>query len=237
MAAAPLSRLTRRAWRAALGALAAALAITLAYLLAAWIGSSVARNAGWTPPAEGVEIMVETNGTHTGIVMPIVTPQKDWRETFPSAARATPSGEMPTHIAIGWGEREVFLNVPTWNDLHPLTALRIATVGGDPVMRVSHYIRPAAAENYRPLRIAPDQYARLVAGIEAALPPPPKSGQRPVLVGTVSHDAYYDAAGSYTMGNTCNSWVGAMLADAGIAMGAWTPLAGGVMKWIPRPGA
>ena len=225
----------RRAMRGTLGALAAALAIVVVYLVGAWIGSSIPRNAGWSPPAEGVDIMVETNGTHTGIVLPIVTAHKDWRESFPSAARRVPGGELPTHVAIGWGEREVFLTVPTWSDLSAATALRIATVGGDPVMRVSHYVRPAPARNYRPLRISPAEYARIVERVEAALPPLKKGQQRPVLRGTYADDAYYDALGSYSMGNTCNTWVGAVLAEAGLPMGAWTPLAGGVMKWVPLP--
>ena len=231
MAATPLRRLTR----AALAVVAALVAIVVAYLLAAWIGSSIAQNGEFTQAQDGIDILVETNGTHTGIVVPVVSPEHDWRETFPSAHLPTPSGEMPTHLAIGYGEREVFLEVPTWGDLPPTTALRIATTGGEPVMRVSHYVRPAASENYRPLRISRAQYRRLVSAIEAHLPPQPETG-REILTGTYADDAYYDALGRYTMGNTCNSWVGARLADAGVEMGLWTPLAGGVMKWIPEPG-
>lgn len=209
--------------------------IVVGYPVAAWVGSTIPQNSDWAPPEDGVDIMVETNGTHTSIVVPIVSDQKDWRESFPSAARAVPSGEMPTHIAIGYGEREVFLNVPTWGDLEAGTALRIATVGGDSLLRVSHYVRPAPSQYHRPLRITYDQYAQLVAAIERAIPELPPGETREELRGTYVDDAYYDALGDYTMGNTCNSWVGDRLADAGIPMGLWTPLAGGVMKWIPEP--
>lgn len=210
------------------------------YLLAAWLGSAIPRNSGWTEPdaarEAGIEIMVETNGVHTGIVMPIVSDVKDWRTTFPSAALPTPSGELPTHVAIGWGEREVFLNTPTWGDLRAATALRVAFTGGDVVMRVGHYVRPAPSEYHRPLRLRPDEYARLVREIEATLPPLPPGQTR------VSHDSFemgarnYDARGRYTLLNTCNQWVSDALAEAGVRMGWWTPLAGGVMKWVPEPG-
>jgi len=209
--------------------------IMVAYLAAAWVGSTIPQNSDWTPPDNGVEIMVETNGTHTSIVVPIVTQHKDWRETFPSAARAVPSGELPTHIAIGYGEREVFLQVPTWGDLEARTALRIATVGGKSLVRVSRYVRPAASEYHRPLRISDEEYVRLVEAIEAAMPDVPPGETREELRGTYADDAYYDALGDYTMINNCNSWIGARLAEAGIPMGLWTPLAGGVMKWIPEP--
>ncbi|KLE36113.1 hypothetical protein AAW00_04835 [Aurantiacibacter luteus] len=215
--------------------LAAGLALIVGgYLLAGWIGSSLPVNGHWREPAEGVEIMVETNGMHTGIVVPVANDIKDWRETFPSAARIAPYyGEMPTHLAIGYGEREVFTEVPTWGDLTATTALRIATVGGDALIRVSPYVRPAPGQNYRPVTISREQYARLVAAIERHLPP--AEGLREELHGTFVLDSYYEATGGYSMANTCNTWVGARLAEAGLPMGRWTPLAGGVMKWIPAP--
>ena len=230
MAATTVHRLTR-----AIGAILAGIALALAlFALAGWIGSSIPRNSGWNEPSEGVTIMIETNGSHTGIVMPVATAVKDWRTTFPSAARVTPSGAV-THIAVGWGEREVFLDVETWADLSPLTVLRIATAGGDSVMRVSHYVRPAPSIDHRPLRITRAQYAKLVRAVEASLAPPDSRGRRATLVGTAPGDVYYEAVGRYTMANTCNTWVGNMLAKAGIRMGWWTPFAGGVMKWVAKP--
>ncbi|MXO87631.1 DUF2459 domain-containing protein [Altererythrobacter aestuarii] len=199
-----------------------------------WIGSSIPRNAGAVEPADGVEIMVETNGTHTGIVMPIVTPEVDWRTIFPSASTLV-NGQLPTHIAVGWGEREIFLNVPTWDDLTAATAVRIALFGGDSIMRVSHYVRPAPDENYRPVTISRAAYARMATRIEQSLAPPGPDGSRQILRGTNPRDAYYDARGHYTLANSCNSWVGDMLAEGGVEMGWWTPFAGGVMKWIEKP--
>lgn len=242
MATAPLSRLSRwrpLAWRMLRwlgGVLAAILTIAALYGVSGWIGSSIPRNSDWVEPANGVTIMVETNGTHTGMVVPVFSPEKDWRETFPSAAQPRSDGQVPTHLAIGWGEREVFLEVPTWGDLKASTAIRIATVGGDSIMRVSHYIRPAPGENLRPVRLTPAQYRLLVAKIEEKLPPVPPGETREVLTGTYGTDAYYEARGTYTMIENCNSWVGDVLGDAGLKIGRWTPFAGGVTKWIAVPG-
>ena len=232
MAARAPRRLIRGVGRA-LAAIAAAVAL---FFVAGWIGSSIPRNAGWERPDTGVTIMVETNGVHTGIVMPVVTPYKDWRETFPTAGRYRSDGQMPTHIAIGWGEREIFTSVPTWGDLKPSTALRILFTGGDAVLRVSHYVRPAPSETHRPLVITPAQYVRLVSRIEQSLPPEPTPGSGlPILRGTDPNDAYFDALGHWTIGRTCNSWVGTTLAMSDVRMGWSTPFAGGPMKWIPEP--
>lgn len=238
MAASSVSGLKGKLLRAALVFVGVLTVVVLGYPLAGWIGSSIPANRSETQVSDSeqtVQIMVETNGTHTGIVVPVVTATKDWRETFPSAAVPDSRGRMPTHLSIGWGEREVFLNVPTWGDLRAATALRIATLGGDALMRVSHYVRPLPGKNHRPLRISTAQYERLVAAIERPLPTLAPGETREILQGTFVDDAYYEAAGTYTLINTCNTWVGATLAEAGIEMGMWTPFAGGVMKWIPQP--
>ena len=227
--AAPTLRLLKRAGLA----LGAALALLLVVLpLAGWIGSFVPRNEAAAPVTDGVQILIETNGVHTGIVMPVVTPEMDWRGVFPSASDPV-DGRLPTHVAVGWGEREVFLEVPTWGDLKPSTALRIALLGGEPVMRVSHYIRPAPGPNHVPVTISRADYARMARAIAQGLRD--TDGMPQVLRGTNPRDAYYLARGHYSLANTCNSWVGDMLAAGGQQMGLWTPFAGGVMRWIEPP--
>lgn len=210
----------------------AAIASTLSlYLLAAWIGSAIPRNGDWVEPSNGVTIMVEDNGVHTGIVMPLVTPQKDWRTDYPvsdlsgAAAQTAPY----THISISWGEREVFLNTPTWADLTLSTAFG-AISSGEVLLHVAHYVRPAPSEYHRELTISEAQYAALVKAIERRTLAAEDRRQYP---GYSDYDVFYDAPGTYHLGKTCNQWTSDVLAEAGIKTGWWTPLAGGVMKWVP----
>lgn len=206
------------------------IALVLAVLLSAWIGSSLPRNGGWTEPLDGIEIIVGDNGVHTELVLPLVTPEKDWRATFP--ASDLPAADAPyTHVAVSWGEHEVFLNTPTWSDLTLSTAIG-ALIGGDALVHVAHYIRPAPGPDNRPLRLTRAQYVRLVARIEAALPPP---NQRQIYRGYADYDVFYSARGRYAWNNTCNQWTSDTLAAAGVRMGRWTPFAGGVMKWVAEP--
>lgn len=217
-----------------LGVIVAAI---IALALAGWIGSSIPQNADWQPPEagdQGVTIMVETNGVHTGIVVPLVTPLKDWRETFPSGYGRI-NGEDITHLAIGWGERDVFLNVRTWDDLRASTVLRIITMGGESVLRVKPYLRPAPSDSHRPLRISSAQYLSIVRQIEAKLPDLAQGESHHAMTGTEPGAVYFAANGRYTLTKTCNSWTGDVLANAGVTMGRHTPFAGGVMKWIKPP--
>ncbi len=199
------------------------------FMLGAWIGSSIPRNSGWVEPESGVTIMIETNGIHTGIVMPIVTPQKDWRTDFPAAD--LPAATLAyTHISVSWGEREVFLNTPTWHDLRLSTAIGAIT-GGDGLLHAAHYVRPAPSEYHRELTITKAQYASIIAEIEQQIIPP---DNRKVYPGYGPSDVFYDAPGTYHIANTCNQWTSDTLAAAGIKTGWWTPFAGGVMKWVPE---
>ena len=230
MAAPPVRRLRPRIWRPArwiAGAIGVAIAL---FLLTAWIGSSIPRNPDWREPERGVEIMVETNGVHTALVLPLVTAERDWGRVFPIGDIARPDRPY-THVSISWGERQVFLETPTWWDLKASTVLRIAGVGGEGLLHVAYYVRPAPADDIRPLRLTTDEYRRLIATIDRALPEREWVAHR----GYGSYDVFYEAPGRYTVRNTCNQWTSDTLAAAGVRTGWWTPFAGGVMKWVPEP--
>ena len=232
----PVMRSVQIARKALIYAVCTICIITILFLLSAWIGSAIPRNGDWVEPDAdvpgAVEIMVETNGIHTAIVMPLVTAQKDWRADFP--ASDLPASAAPyTHISVSWGEREVFLNTPRWTDISLPTIIGAAT-GGDGLLHIAQYVRPAESEYHRKLTISATEYAALVAQIEQQILPP---DQRPPLTGYSSYDVFYDAPGSYHVGNTCNQWTSDTLAAAGIKTGWWTPMAGGVMKWVTKPEA
>lgn len=218
-------------WRRGLAiAIALPLAATALFLLSAWIGSAIPRNGDWVEPAEGIEIFVGDNGIHTELVLPLVAPEKDWRGAFPSAD--VDAWDRPyTHVAVSWGERRVFLETPTWADLDPLTAIGAAT-GGEGLLHVAHYVRPAPSSTNRPLRLTSAQYERLVRRIETQVVP---ASRRMRFPGYADWDVFYAAPGRYHMGNSCNQWTSDTLAAAGVKTGWWTPLPGGVMKWVPEP--
>lgn len=224
-------RAALRAARAAFGWLALAIG---SYFLAAWIGSSIPVNRDFRKDesADSVEIIVGTNGVHTTIAVPVRNTDMDWSRVFPASDLADPTRPY-THVAISWGERSVFLDTPTWADLSPLTALRVMTVGGEGLYHVEHWVRPAPSADFRPLRISRAQYRQLVRALLRDLPP--RASDRATYPGYADHDAFYAARGRYTPYTTCNEWTGETLRRAGIATGAWTPLPGGVMKWVSAP--
>ena len=101
-------------------------------------------------------------------------------------------------------------------------------------MRVAGYYRPGASPHHRWLVLREEEYARLVARVEDTLPPIADPAQRVSYSSFDPKAKVFDAKGRYWIGYTCNQWVADALAEAGVEIGSWTPLSGGVMKWIPQ---
>ncbi len=206
--------------------------VFLAFGLSGWIGSAIPRNGDWEEPdaaeARTVEILVGSNGIHTEIAMPLITPEMEWRESFPASDIIDAQRDY-THVAVSWGERKFFLETPTWWDVNPITVVN-AMIGGEGVIHVAHYVRPAPSEDYRVLRLRPDEYRALAEEILSQTYP---ASEREALPGYARHDVFYAARGTYNLGNTCNQWTSDRLAAAGVETGSWTPFPGGVMKWVP----
>lgn len=194
--------------------------------LALAAGALIPANGGWRQPAAGpetVELFVETNGVHTGLTLPVFAAGVNWMDDFPitDADPALPA----THIVVGWGSRDFYLNTPTWAQLKLSTALNAGLGLDSTLLHVGHLANPTAQTWRKPLRVTADQYRTLAASIRAARAP---GGP---IAGYSKNDVFYPALGRYTAARTCNAWVGERLREAGVRTGMWTPLSAGVMRW------
>lgn len=207
---------------------AGATATILAYPLAGLTGGAIPANADWSPPQGGITLYVESNGVHTGIVMPKVAAGVDWRGVFPGRDLADPRYGNQDHISIGWGERDFYLDTPSWADLRLSTVLAAAIGSDDTLLHVDHVPRPAPNPALRRLVVRPAEYRRLAAYVRASLAP---GGER--HRGYFAYDAFYSAHGRYSAIRTCNAWIGDALRFAGIRTGAWTPFPLTVQWWYP----
>jgi uncharacterized protein (TIGR02117 family) len=215
----------RKLVRAGLIALAALLAIPFAYLLAALIGSLVPANPGWEEPRDGVTLFIRTNGVHTWIMVPAVTPEFDWRPLAPAAHIRRP--DLPgDYLAIGYGNREFYLNTPRWADLRVDTAAAAVFGRGRSLVHVEHERAPRPDEYQQPLRVTRAQYLRLAKHIARSFERDALGRTRPLLGrGYGQLDVFYEGVGPYHAFYTCNEWTGEALREAGIRTGIWTPLA------------
>ena len=205
-------------------------AFPFAWFLAALLLGLVPANSAWHPPDRGVTIFVRTNGVHTWIVMPRVNPVMDWSPYAPGDHLRDPRYGRSDHVAIGYGDREFYLNTPTWSDLTIEGAFHAAFGNGPPLLHVEHDHQPRADEWQRPIRLTPAQYLRLVDYIRVRFRLDGNGRTIPLMGrGYGVADMFYEAEGGYSFVLTCNEWTGRALRAAGVRTGLWTPLAQSIM--------
>ena len=207
--------------------------VLVGYGAAGMVGGAVPRNAGWTPPADGVRILVESNGVHTDLVLPKAPARVALNALFPGRDLADPRYAAFDHVAVGWGERTFYLETPTWADVRPLTVLRAATGSDRTVLHVEHLRMPPAGEDARAVTLRPDEYRRLIAFVRASFASDRPDAPRWHRTGYGAGDAFYTATGRYSALATCNAGTGDALAAAGVRIGAWTPFPITVLGWFP----
>ncbi|HEX8262166.1 MAG TPA: TIGR02117 family protein [Allosphingosinicella sp.] len=220
----------RRALRIALRAAAALLAVPAFYFLAALVLGAVPANRGWREAKEGVTIFVRTNGVHTWILVPKVTPEMDWRPLVPGAHLADPRWGRGDYVALGYGNRTFYLETPTWGDLSMKNAFLAAFGRGRTLMHADHDHDPRPSEDTRPIVLRRDEYRRLVQFARASFQYDSNGRTMPLIGrGYGPSDMFYEAVGPYSVVYTCNSWTGRALREAGVRTGVWTPLSQSIM--------
>ncbi|MCG6120984.1 MAG: DUF2459 domain-containing protein, partial [Blastomonas sp.] len=134
--------------------------------LAGETGGLVGTNRDWRAPQEGVVIYVETNGFHTGFILPAQAEGIDWHAVFPPTdlpdTRYHATGATD-HVAISWGERDFYLGTPRWQDLDPATMARAAIGSDATLIHVYHMTRPQEGYYARRLVISHAAYRKLAA--------------------------------------------------------------------------
>lgn len=196
--------------------------LLLAYLAAAYLLVLFPLDASPLDQASSAEAYVLTNGVHTDLVFPLKSATIDWERYFPRKDFVAIPADA-AYIAIGWGDREFYLNTPEWKDLTVARALGALSGRHATLLHVTYlsktdlrqyaYKLVLSEKNYRAL--ADYALASAVISQQQAVPVPDRHYG--------PQDAFYEARGRYSLFNTCNSWVGTGLQRAHVKVSRWTP--------------
>ncbi len=171
------------------------------------------------------------SGPHTDFLVQVHNDVHRWSDDFPYSNNAVPDTSLPW-LAIGWGDKNFYLNTPTWGDLTFRTAVSAATGLGTAGIHASYYFEVPSDRPIVSLQLTRNQYERLCAYISKTLIAD-DSGKRVLLYPqkpgvNFNHDRYYDAHGTYSMIHTCNTWVNNGLKASGQRACLWTGFAEGI---------
>lgn len=171
-----------------------------------------------------VEIFILTNGVHTDIVMPVTSSQMDWAAKIPyNNTQAADSTYK--YIAIGWGDKGFYLETPNWSDLKASVALKAATGLSTTAIHATYYKKMKEGDDCKSIKISKEQYQRLISFIGKSFQVD-SSGNFLVIKTNANYgtnDAFYEANGSYSIIQTCNTWANSALKTSGQRCCYWTP--------------
>lgn len=175
---------------------------------------------------EDVEIFILTNGVHTDIVVPTITKHFNW---FNDIHHLSDTARF-RYLAIGWGDKGFYLNTPTWGDLTLSTAFNAAFGLSTTAMHTTFYENLEESESCKRIMISQEQYQRLIQFISQSFQRDNEG--KVIYIETDANygktDAFYEAIGTYSFVNTCNSWANLALKKGGQKACLWTPFQQGI---------
>ncbi|MEN8119925.1 MAG: TIGR02117 family protein [Bacteroidota bacterium] len=197
----------------------------LLYLFMAILFTLIPVNSSFKESKEGTEIFINTNGVHTNIILPTKTNDFDWN-------RFLKIKENYEYLAFGWGDKEFYLNTPTWDDLKISTALKAAFLPTKTIIQVNGYsYKPKESETVIKLKLNEDQFQKISYFVAESF----KQSDKNQIIKINPNNKYgfkekfYLAKGTYSLLKTCNNWTNKGLKQAGIKNAFWAPFDKSVM--------
>jgi len=159
------------------------------------------------------EIFLNSNGVHVDLVLH----KKDLPADFLQDLIHYPGED---YLSFGWGDRNFYLNTPTWSELNAMNALQALFWYSESLLHVTRYRKRQSW--WVVIRISHQQLQDVIAQITTAFRL--ENSRKQLLQKSYSfYDNFYEGNGSYTCFYTCNTWINCVLQNSGIKSCLWTP--------------
>ena len=202
----------------------AIIGIVAFYLLCAYLIPFIEIPAKSVSEPKNIDAYILTNGVHTDLVVPVKTPEIDWSQQIPFENTLSKRTDFK-YLAIGWGDKGFYLDTPTWADLKFSTAFKAAFWLSESAMHCTYYEKMTVGKDCVRLNLTHQQYLDFIKFINDKFDR--AQNGKPILIKTDAvygkNDAFYDAKGSYSFLDTCNTWSNNGLKAAGQKAALWTP--------------
>ena len=133
------------------------------------------------------------------------------------------------YLSFGWGDKETYLNTPTWNDIKLSTSLKALFINTPSLIHVTFYKKIHHFKNIKAIKLSQEGKKKLENSILNSFDL--KSDKQ--YQGYGRDDVFYPSVYTYNLFRTCNTWTGDRLREANISMSYWTPLSSNVVDSLP----
>jgi uncharacterized protein (TIGR02117 family) len=188
-------------------------------------------NAKETTAPKTEMIYILTNGVHTDLVVPVKNEIMDWSKEILFKNTLSEKTDYK-YLAVGWGDKEFYLNTPTWADLKFSTAFKAAFGLSASALHCTFYYDMPANKDCKAIRVTKTEYQNLVDFIKQKFRR--DNNGKVIFIKTDAvygnNDAFYEATGSYNMFHSCNTWANNGLKAAGQKAALWTVTDFGIFR-------
>ena len=171
-------------------------------------------------------IFISSNGIHLDIIVLV----KNLKKNFINNLQVQNNAK---YISFGWGDKEFYINTPTWGDLTFSTAFKALFLKSKTAMHVSFY--KTAYVQWKKIDLCKIQLENLNSFIESTFQ---KSKKKKFIKidasGYSKNDYFFEAHGSFSFYRTCNVWVNEALKKANIKTSIWSPFVYGILYHIEK---
>ena len=129
------------------------------------------------------------------------------------------------YIAFGWGDKETYINTPTWNNIKISTSLKALFINTPSLMHITYYPSINYFRGVKPIKISSNQSKKIKESIFKSF-----NFKKNIYNGYGHNDLFYDSYYKYNFVYTCNTWTGDVLREANISMSYWTPFSTNIIN-------
>jgi uncharacterized protein (TIGR02117 family) len=195
-----------------------------ALVAAAFITARSADPMLWPPRPDGptIEIVVTSNGYHSGVALPrAALAELASGRGYPALIAVTQRFAAYDWIEFGWGDAEFYRLVPTVNDVSWRLALRalfwpgntsvlhVVGITGDPA-------RAFVSADLVRVPLSRNGFDQLLAKLDASFNPPQGGALQDLGRGLYGPSLFYPANGTFSVLRVCNHWIDELLGAAGL---------------------
>lgn len=166
-------------------------------------------------------IFLSTNGNHLDIILASEDLPLLFQQRLPIAKKGK-------YLAIGWGEKDFYLNVLQWSDLTAQAAFKASFGLNESLLHFTSY--PKQQADWVRVELCDTRLEKLKKYIAQALYVDQKN-ELTIYEGYSSRDIFYGANGNYSCLNTCNTWVNTGFKEVGMKSSLWTPFDFGLLHF------
>jgi uncharacterized protein (TIGR02117 family) len=161
------------------------------------------------------ELYLSSNGVHLDLILP----KELLSEKLKTGLFISSEDKF---LSFGWGDKNFYINTPTWGDLTLKNAFLAMLTFSDPAMHVTRFSSPQ--EHWETIRLCDHQLSQITQYINGSFFM--NSSNMKIRIdhpGYGLKDEFYEANGSFSCFFTCNSWVNSGLKTIDMPSCLWTP--------------